>query len=289
MTPAAPLGSQVALVTGASRGLGRATALELAAAGAHVICTARSTRGHSTQPQLPDTTVDDTADAIHAAGGSAEAVRCDHTDPAQVEALTLRIAERWGRLDLLVNNAWGGHERLGGAPTGVPGTGPEVWDEPPEQLRHMLLAGAYSDSLTGLLALKHLMGPAGRGMIITTTWHTAEPPGWLPYEVSKAAKNRLVYTLGHHLRNRGIPVIGVAPGWMRTELMLTHHTPQELAGQTETPHYAARGIVALARDPDALRHTGRVLDVGELAALYGFTDLDGTQPQWSARRQSGQD
>lgn len=101
----------------------------------------------------------------------------------------------------------------------------------------------------------------------------------MPYEVSKAAKNCLTYALGHHLREKGIPVIGVAPGWMRTELMLTHHTPEELAEKTETPYYAARGIVALCGDPDALRYTGRVLDVGELADLYGFTDLDGRQPK----------
>lgn len=276
------LAGRVALVTGASRGLGRATALELAAAGAHVVCTARSTRGHSTQAALPDTTVDDTADAIYAASGSAEAFACDHTDAAQVERLMTHIKAAHGRLDILVNNAWGGHD-----PVDESSRGQEVWEEPPEQLRQMLLAGAYSDSLTALLALKHLMGPAGRGLIVGTTWHTDEPPAWLPYEVSKAAKNRLTYALGHHLRAKGIPVIGVAPGWMRTELMLTHHAPGELEGKTETPHYAARGILALCRDPDALRHTGRVLDVGELADLYGFTDLDGTRPQWYARHRAG--
>jgi len=250
--------------------------MELAGAGAHVIVTARSTRGHSTQPALPHTTIDETAEVIHAAGGQATSLRCDHTDPAQVEGVIRQIAERHGRLDLLVNNAWGAHDQAGA------GGGGEVWDEPPGQLRDMLLAGAYSDSLTSLLALRHLMGAQGRGLIVSTTWHTDEPPGWLPYEVSKAAKNRLVYALGHKLQDKGIAVVGVAPGWMRTEVMLQHHTEQELAGQTETPHYAARGVVALATDPDVARHTGRVLDVGELAGLYGFTDLDGTQPQWYA-------
>lgn len=279
-----PLTGRVALVTGASRGLGRATALELAAAGAHVILTARSTRDHSTVPGLPHTTVDDTADAIRAAGGQATPLKCDHTDPAQVESVVRHIAARHGRLDLLVNNAWGAHDRAVGG-----GTEGEVWDEPPEQLRDMLLAGAYSDYLTSLLALKHLMGTRGHGLIVSTTWHTDEPPGWLPYEVSKAAKNRLVYALAHKLREKGIAVVGVAPGWMRTERMLQHHSEAELAGQTETPHYAARGVVALATDPEVLRHTGRVMDVGELADLYGFTDLDGTQPQWYAeqRRRRG--
>lgn len=271
-----PLSGRVAWVTGASRGLGRATALELAAAGAHVIVTARSTRGQSTVAALPNTTVDDTADAIRAAGGQARPLRCDHTDPAEVEAVVRQVADTHGRLDLLVNNAWGAHDD-------VQGGGAEVWDEPLGQLRTMLLAGAYSDYVTSLLALRHLMGPRGRGLIVNTTWHTDEPPAWLPYEVSKAAKNRLTYALGHHLRGKGVAVVGVAPGWMRTEVMLQHHTEAELAGQTETPHYAARGIVALATDPEVMRHTGRVLDVGELATLYGFTDLDGTQPQWFAR------
>lgn len=123
------LNGKIALVTGASRGLGRATALELAAAGAHVICTARSTRGHSTQAELPETTIDDTADAVQAAGGSAEAVACDHTDTAQVERLMEQIKVQHGRLDILVNNAWGGHDPVRGEATGIPGTGPEVWDE----------------------------------------------------------------------------------------------------------------------------------------------------------------
>lgn len=269
------------MVTGASRGLGRAAALEFAQAGALVICTARSRRGQSTEPRLPETTIDDTLDAIHAAGGQGQAIGCDHTDPGQVEKLMLDIGEQHGRLDILVNNAWGAHDRVDES-----GKGQEVWEESLEQLKNMLLAGAYSDYLTSLLALRHLMGSAGRGLVLTTTWHTDEPPAWLPYEVSKAAKNRLVYALAHHLRHKNIPVIGVAPGWMRTELMLLHHTPEELAGQTETPHYAARGLVALACDPDALRFTGRVMDVGELAQLYGFTDLDGTQPQWFEAHQA---
>lgn len=274
-----PLAGKVVLVTGASRGLGRATALELGLAGAHVIVTARSVRGQSTQPGLPQTTIDDAAEAIVAAGGTATSIRCDHTDEAHVEVLMRRIWAEFGRLDLLVNNAWGNHD-----PVDESQKGTEVWEEPPAQLKNDLLAGAYSDYLTSLLALRHgLAAQAKAGhaaLIVNTTWHTDEPPGWLPYEVSKAAKNRLTYALGHKLRGLGVAVVGVAPGWMRTELMLQHHTEAELAGQTETPHYAARGVAALAADPEVLRYTGQVLDVGELARTYGFTDLDGTQPQW---------
>ena len=272
------LTDKIALVTGASRGLGKAVAMELAQAGAQVICTARSTRDHSTQSELPAATIEDTVDAIRETGGRAEAIMCDHTDTASVKALVEYIAKHHGKLDILVNNAWGGHD-----PHDESEAGETVWDEPLDQFKNMLLAGAYSDYITSLIVLKYLMGPVEKGLIITTTWHTAEPPMWLPYEASKAAKNRLVYALGYHLREKGIPVIAVAPGWMRTELMLAHHTMDELEGQTETPHYAARGIVALASDPDAMRFTGKLIDVSDLADIYGITDLDGSQPRLNAK------
>ena len=168
-------------------------------------------------------------------GGSAEAVVCDHTDPDAVRRVVADVLERHGRIDVLVNNAWGGHDFHEEA------DGEEVWDEPMEQFRAMLLAGAYSDFVTDMTVLKHAMGPAGAGIILTTTWHTPEPPGWVPYESSKAAKNRLVYALGHHLREKGIACVAVAPGWMRTELMEAHHP---------------RGARRTHRDP-ALRRSGR--------------------------------
>lgn len=278
MSEVQKLTGKIALVTGASRGLGKAVALELAQAGAHVIVTGRSTRGHSTQSELPDTTIDATVNALHEAGGKAEAVKCDHTNIAEVKALVNYIGKQHGKLDILVNNAWGAHDAHNESESGE-----EVWEEPLDQFKHMLLAGPYSDYITSLLVLKYLMGPIQKGLIITTTWHTAEPPMWTPYEASKAAKNRLVYVLGYHLKDKGIPVIAVAPGWMRTEIMFTHHTMDELEGRTETPTYAARGIAALASDPDVMRFTGRLMDVSDLADIYGVTDLDGSQPRLNAQ------
>ena len=272
------LDGKIALVSGASRGLGRAVARELAAAGAHVVATGRSTRGAATQTSVDDLTLDRTVELVAEAGGSAEAVVCDHTDPDAVRRVVADVLDRHGRIDVLVNNAWGGHDFHEEV------DGEEVWDEPMEQFRAMLLAGAYSDFVTDMTVLKQAMGPAGAGIILTTTWHTPEPPAWVPYESSKAAKNRLVYALGHHLREKGIACVAVAPGWMRTELMEAHHAPGELDGRTETPHYGARAVVALAADPDAMRFTGRTMDVAVLAREYGFTDLDGTQPDLNAGR-----
>jgi NAD(P)-dependent dehydrogenase (short-subunit alcohol dehydrogenase family) len=272
------LDGQIALVSGASRGLGRATAVELAKAGAYVVCTGRSTREHATQTKVDDLTLEGTLDAVGAAGGEGEWHTCDHTHPDQVEQLLTDVLARMGGIDVLVNNAWGGHDHhddLGGE---------EVWDEPMEQFRAMLLAGAYSDFVTSMLTLKVAMGPRRHGVILTTTWHTPEPPAWIPYESSKAAKNRLVYALGYHLQEKGIPVIAVAPGWMRTELMEAHVPAEQLAGQTETPHFAGRVMAAIAADPDAIRLTGQVVDVGEMADHYGIDDLDGTRPQVNAGR-----
>lgn len=270
---------QIALVTGASRGLGRACAVELAVAGAHVVCTARSMGDQPTQSRVPGLTLEDTLEAVRAAGGTGEIYGCDHTDPEQVEHLVRNIVDTHGKIDVLVNNAWGGHDSHDETVTGA-----EVWDEPMDQFRAMLLAGAYSDFVTSLTTLRVAMGPAGRGIILTTTWHTPEPPVWLPYEASKAAKNRLVYALGYHLQDKGIPVIAVAPGWMRTELMVASHSERELVGKTETPRFAARVVTELAADPAALRFTGQVVDVGDMAEIYNVDDLDGSRPHLNADR-----
>ena len=249
-----PLSGQVALVSGASRGLGRACAIELAAAGAHVVCTGAEHRGRRDPDRgaTPDAGADRRDDRCRGRRGRVATMRPHRAGPGRGPGRAASL-ESHGRLDILVNNAWGGHdhhEELDGE---------EVWDEPMEQFRAMLLAGAYSDYVTSLTALRLAMGPAGRGTILTTTWHTPEPPAWLPYESSKAAKNRLVYALGYHLREKGIPVIAVAPGWMRTELMLTHHTADELAGRTETPHFAAPRRRGAGRRPRcaALDRPGR--------------------------------
>ena len=163
------LDGKIALVSGASRGLGRAVTRELGAAGAHVVATGRSTRAAPTQTDVDDLTLERTIELVTEAGGSAEAVVCDHTDPDAVRALVADVLARHGRIDVLVNNAWGGHDHHDDV------EGEEIWDEPMTQFRDMLLAGAYSDFVTDMQVLKQAMGPAGAGIILTTTWHTPEP------------------------------------------------------------------------------------------------------------------
>ena len=141
------LDGKIALESGASRGLGRAVARELAAAGAHVVATGRSTRAAPTQTDVDDLTLERTIELVTEAGGSAEAVVCDHTDPDAVRALVADVLARHGRIDVLVNNAWGGHDHHGDV------DGEEVWDEPMTQFRDMLLAGAYSDFVTDMQVL----------------------------------------------------------------------------------------------------------------------------------------
>ena len=127
-------------------------------------------RERATQTAVEDLTLEGTLDAVRAAGGDGEWHRCDHTEPEQVETLIRDVVDRHGHVDVLVNNAWGGHDHHED-----PG-GEEVWDEPMEQFRAMLLAGAYSDFVTSVLALRLDMGPRQKGLILTTTWHTPEPP-----------------------------------------------------------------------------------------------------------------
>jgi len=163
------LHGRIALVSGASRGLGRAVARELAAAGAHVVATGRSWPRAETQTGVPDLSVQRTVDLIAEAGGSAEAVICDHTDPGGVRRLVDDLFARHGRIDVLVNNAWGGHDHHDEV------DGEEVWDESMTQFRDMLLAGAYSDFVTDLTVLKHAMGPAGRWPVSTASPTSTAP------------------------------------------------------------------------------------------------------------------
>lgn len=285
-----PLAGRVAWVTGGSRGAGRAIAIELGAAGAAVYLSARSTRdapaagyeglmARAGIDRLPGT-IEDTADAVTRAGGRGIAVRCDHTHEAQVQALADRIGEESGRLDLLVNNAWGGHETFDGvfdAP---------FWERPLVHWDAMFDRGVRNHLVSSRAAVP-LLRRSDRGLIVTTTfWDRGRVlRGNLYYDLAKAAMTRLAEAMAEDLRRLRIASVALSPGWMRTEWILLGHRTDEAHWQdrpalarTESPHYLGRAVAALAADPGVFEKTGQVLRVADLARACGFTDIDGRQP-----------
>lgn len=271
----------IALVTGASRGAGRGIALELAAAGATVFVTGRSTAGGPTTDSVPGT-IDETAREVTARGGHGVAVRCDHTIDADVESLFERIRDEHGRLDLLVNNVWGGYEDSECRPL------PRVpfWEQPLRQWEGMFTAGVRAHLTASRLAVP-LMWPQRRGLIVSTTANL-EPLPYLRnlfYDLAKHTVARLVHDMAHELREHGVAALAVAPGFMRTERVVEAFVRAGAAaaldgpgGPKESTAYLGRAIVALASDARVLDKSGQVLEVGTLAREYGFTDVNGTQP-----------
>ena len=271
----------IALVTGASRGAGRAIALELGAAGATVYVTGRSVDGGPTTDNVPGT-IDETARDVSGRGGRGIAVRCDHTVDADVESLFARIRTDHGRLDLLVNNVWGGYENSECRPLPmVP-----FWEQSLHQWDGMFTAGVRAHLTASRLAVP-LMVPHRRGLIISTTANL-EPLGYLRnlfYDLSKNAVRRLAWAMAQELREHGIASLAVAPGFMRTERIVeAFRRAGALAaldgpgGPKETPVYLGRAIAALASDERVMEKSGQLLEVGALAREYGFTDVDGAQP-----------
>jgi NAD(P)-dependent dehydrogenase (short-subunit alcohol dehydrogenase family) len=261
---------KVAVVTGASRGAGRGIALVLGESGMIVYVTGRSVRGGPTADGMPGT-IDETAEAVSARGGNGIAIRCDHTDDAQVESLFTRVREEQGRLDLLVNNAWGGYEQQ---PRGL-GMEP-FWEQPPRHWETMFGAGVRAHLVASRCAVP-LMLPGQQGVIVcTTAWDRDKYLGNLYYDLAKNAIARMVFGMAIELRPHNIAALALAPGFIRTERVMAAHAahPFDL-GQTESPEYIGRAVVALAGDPDVLGRSGRVLAVGDLALEFGFTDVDG--------------
>ncbi len=284
------LGGTVAVVTGASRGGGRGIAVELGAAGATVYVTGRTTRnsevgtygsflrevGLATMPG----NIDETADEVSRAGGNGIAVRCDHTREDEVRALFARVEREQGRLDLLVNNAWGGHETFN------PSSTAPFWEQPLESWDSMFDRGVRNHVLASRFAAP-MMVRQNTGLIVTTTfWDRGRYlKGSLFYDLAKAAMNRLAEGMAEELRPHGVASVALSPGWMRTELVLAHMRADEAhwrdnpsLSRTESPRYLGRAVVALAADRDVLTKTGKVLLVADLAREYAFTDIDGRQP-----------
>lgn len=264
----------VAVVTGASRGAGRAIAGVLGEGGATVYVTGRSVRGGPTTEGMPGT-VECTAEEVSARGGTGIPVRVDHTQDAQVKALFERVATEQGRLDVLVNNVWGGYEGYFDAEFDAP-----FWEQPMQRWQGMFVAGVRAH-LTASVGAAPLMLSRRQGLIVSTVaWAFGRYMGNVLYDTSKAATIRMIHGMAQDLRPHGIAAVAVAPGFMRTERVLAVHAenPFDLS-ETETPEYLGRAVAALVADPHVLALSGQLLTAGELARQYGFTDADGRQPE----------
>jgi NAD(P)-dependent dehydrogenase (short-subunit alcohol dehydrogenase family) len=259
-------------VTGASRGAGRGIALALGAAGATVYVTGRSVRGGAATDDLPGT-IEDTADAVSSRGGTGIPVRCDHTMDSDVEALFARMANEQGRIDLLVNNAWGGYEQHDHRTFNAP-----FYEQPLRHWHGMFTAGVRATLVASRFAAPVMLRQRSGLIVNITAWDRDKDFGNVFYDTAKGAINRMTAGMARELKSSNIAVVAVAPGFMRTERVAAAFEAagnREYLNFTESPEYVGRAVLALAGDPGILEKSGKVLPVGDLAAEYDFTDVDG--------------
>ncbi|WP_227870087.1 MULTISPECIES: SDR family oxidoreductase [Streptomyces] len=280
-----PLSGRVALVAGATRGAGRAIAVELGRAGATVYVTGRTTREQVSEVGRSTETIEETAELVTAAGGEGIAVPTDHLVPEQVQALTERIDADHGRLDVLVNDVWGGDHLLV--------FHQKVWEANLADGLRMLRLGVETHIITTHYAVPLLIRRPG-GLLIEMTDGTNAYNGpryreHFHYDLAKCAPLRMAFTLGEELKEKGCTAVALTPGFLRSEAMLeafgvTEENWQEGARVepsfviAESPLLVGRSAAALAGDPGVARFNGQSLSSGQLAREYGFTDADGSQP-----------
>jgi len=268
----AGLDGKVAIVTGASRGIGKGIALELGAAGATVYVTARST-SEADHP-LPGT-IGATAQEVDDIGGTGIAVALDHRDDSAVEALFDRVLAEHGHLDVLVNNAFIVTDQL---TSGLP-----FWEADLSNWDDMIDIGTRSAYVASAFAARAMV-KAHAGLIVNVSSSGAEEYAWqVAYGVGKCALDRLTADTAHELRSHGVSVVSVWPGFVRTERIDVGAAmgllPQSLDLTTsESPRFMGRAVVALATDPDVTRWSGKAVSARDLADEYGFTDVDGRTP-----------
>jgi NAD(P)-dependent dehydrogenase (short-subunit alcohol dehydrogenase family) len=291
----APLRGRVALVAGATRGAGRGIAAALGEAGATVVCTGRTTRSARSEYDRPET-IEETAELVTELGGTGVAIALDHLEAAQVAALAERIRSEYGHVDILVNDIWGGEILKGG---------PAEWNTP--IWKHDLDKGLRIVRLaieTHLVTSHHLLPllvdrPGGLLVEVTdgtTAYNASHYRISVFYDLAKVAVNRLAFSQGHELEPHGGTAIAITPGWLRSEMMLEafgvteenwraaldrrpgHFSAPPDFELSESPRYVGRAVAAVAADPERKRWNQQSLTSGQLAAEYGFTDVDGSRP-----------
>lgn len=277
------LAGKVALVAGATRGAGRGIAVQLGAAGATVYVTGRTTQSERSEMNRPET-IEETAALVDKAGGQGIAVQVDHLIPDQVQSLVKRIEDKQGSLHILVNDIWGATTMEWNQ---------SIWESPLEIGLRKLRLGVDTHAITSHFAIPLLIKSPG-GLVVeitdgTTEYNAINYRVSFFYDLAKVSVNRMAFALAHELQPYGATAVALTPGWLRSENMLeiynvtesnwrdaTKNTPHFAI--SESPAYVGRAVVALTKDPNVSRWNGKSLSSGELAKIYGFTDLDGSQP-----------
>jgi NAD(P)-dependent dehydrogenase (short-subunit alcohol dehydrogenase family) len=279
------LDGKVALVAGATRGAGRGTAVVLGEAGATVYCTGRTTRHQRSEYDRPET-IEETAELVDEAGGTGIAVAVDHLEPDQVNSLVERIDADHGRLDVLVNDIWGAELLFE--------FDKPVWEHDLDKGLRILRLAVDTHLITSHFALALLIRNPG-GLVVEMTDGTWEYNAKRYrvsafYDLAKTAALRLAFAQGEELAPHGCTAVALTPGWLRSEIMLERYGVSEsnwregsqvnphFAAISESPRFVGRAVAALAADPDVQRHNGGSFSSGGLAREYGFTDVDGSQP-----------
>lgn len=303
-----PLRDRIAVVAGATRGAGRGIAAALGEAGATVICTGRTTRTQRSEYDRPET-IEETAELVTSLGGNGIAIAVDHLDSSQVKQLAERIREDHGRIDILVNDIWGA-ETLKGGPSewNIP-----VWQHDLDKGFRILRLALDTHIITSHHLLPLLIARPG-GLLVEVTdgtveYNTSHYRISVFYHLSKIGVNGLAFAEGHELKPHGAIAVCITPGWLRSEMMLEHYEVSEDAwrdavdptradrglavappgfAMSESPRFVGRAIAALAADPDRSQWNQRSVTAGELARIYGFSDLDGSQPDaWRHMAETG--
>jgi NAD(P)-dependent dehydrogenase (short-subunit alcohol dehydrogenase family) len=277
------LTGKVALVAGGPRGAGRGIAVQLGAAGATVYVTGRTTRSGRSEMNRPET-IEETAALVDQAGGRGIAVKVDHLEPDEVNALVERIQAEQGALHVLVNDIWGA-TRMEWNKT--------VWESDLDYGLRTLRLAIDTHAITSHFAAPLLIRTPG-GLVVEVTdgtdaYNRANYRVSFFYDLAKAAVNRMAFALAHELAPRGATAVSLTPGWLRSEAMLEAYRVTEANWRdatkiqphfaiSESPSFVGRAVAALASDPNVARWSGQSLSSGQLAKIYGFTDLDGSQP-----------
>jgi NAD(P)-dependent dehydrogenase (short-subunit alcohol dehydrogenase family) len=283
------LHGRIAVVAGATRGAGRGIAAALGEAGATVFCTGRSSRSRVLQSDYdrPET-IEETAELVTALGGNGIPVVVDHLDVGQVRRLAEQIRDAHDHIDILVNDIWGAEQLKGGPPD---------WNKPIWQLDiqkglRILRLAIDTHLITSHYLLPLLISRPG-GLLVEVTDGTSDYNASryrlsVFYDLAKSAVNRLAFSQGHELAPHQATAVAITPGWLRSEMMLDAYKVTEDNWRTaaapsgftvsESPRYVGRAVMALATDPRRERWNQRSVTSAQLAAEYGFTDIDGSRP-----------